>query len=413
MRYLIKDATVLKENQQTTGVDLLIENGVLLDMGSKLSDPNATIVEGEDLWVFPGFCDIGAQAKDPGYEHREDIQSLQKTGAAGGYTQIVVFPNTNPVVQNKAEVHYIQNSQDWDAPCTLHSIGAISQKCAGTDIAEMLEMNHAGALAFSDGRKPVQIGGVMLRALLYVKTFDGLIINRPEDESLFHEPQMHEGITSTSLGMRGQSSLAEEIMLERDLSLLKYTDSKLMVYGVSSAKSVEMIRQAKKEGLHVTAATCIWNLIYTDEDLSTFDVNYKLKPMLRSARDRQALIDGVKDGTIDIIVSNHDAYDAEDKKLEFPYATFGALGLQTMFSVYESYLASQIDILTFVQAISSKPKAILNLEQARLEQGQQVDLCVFDRKASWDYNASTNTSKCDNSPVMHQTLQAKHILTLN
>ena len=413
MRYLIKDASIVNGKDVLKGQDLIIENGILIKQGAGLVDDDAQEIKGEDLWVFPGFCDIGAQVKDPGYEHREDIESLQKTASAGGYTHVAVFPNTQPAIHAKAEVKYIKNSQDKKIPCSLTAIGAITKDCAGVDIAEMLEMNEAGAVAFSDGRKSLQIGGVMMRALLYVKTFGGLVINRPEDESLFHEPQMHEGITSTSLGMRGQAGIAEELMLERDLSLLAYTDSRLLVYGISSAESVKKIRAAKKAGLKVSGAVNIWNLIFTDKDLASFDTNFKLKPMLRSEADRKALIEGLKDGTIEHIVSNHDAFDAEDKKLEFPYATFGAIALQTMFSAYETYLSNELELHTFINALSANNRALLGMSELGLKEGEQVELCVFDRAAQWMYNEESNLSKCDNSPIFLKELKTKHILTVN
>ena len=267
MRYLIKNATILNGEDLLKGQDLLIQNNVLEKIGPSLEDTSAQEIVGKDLWVFHGFCDIGAQVKDPGFEHLEDIHSLQRTAGSGGYTQVAVFPNTNPAIHSKAEVKYIANSQDNKIPCRLSTIGAVTRDSLGVDIAEMMEMNEAGAVAFSDGRKSIQIGGVMMRALLYVKSFGGLVINRPEDASLFHEPQMHEGLTSTSLGMRGQAGIAEELFLERDLSLLEYTDSKLLVYGLSSAKSVARVRAAKQAGLKVSASVCIWNLIFTDKDL--------------------------------------------------------------------------------------------------------------------------------------------------
>lgn len=413
MRYLIKDASILNGKDVLKGQDLIIENGILLKQGAGLVDDDAQEIKGEDLWVFPGFCDIGAQVKDPGYEHREDIESLQKTASAGGYTHVAVFPNTQPAIHAKAEVKYIKNSQDKEIPCSLTAIGAITKDCAGLDIAEMLEMNEAGAVAFSDGRKSLQIGGVMMRALLYVKTFGGLVINRPEDESLFHEPQMHEGVTSTSLGMRGQAGIAEELMLERDLSLLDYTDSRLLVYGISSAESVKKIRAAKKAGLKVSAAVNIWNLIFTDKDLASFDTNFKLKPMLRSEEDRKGLIEGLKDGTIEHIVSNHDAFDAEDKNLEFPYATFGSIALQTMFSAYETYLSNELELHTFINAVSASNRALLGMPELGLQEGEQVELCVFDRAVQWMYNEESNLSKCDNSPIFLKELKTKHILTVN
>ncbi|MDG1295920.1 MAG: hypothetical protein P8P48_02200 [Saprospiraceae bacterium] len=413
MRYLIKNATILNGEDLLKGQDLLIQNNVLEKIGPSLEDTSAKEIIGKDLWVFHGFCDIGAQVKDPGFEHLEDIHSLQRTAGSGGYTQVAVFPNTNPAIHSKAEVKYIANSQDNKIPCRLSTIGAVTRDSLGVDIAEMMEMNEAGAVAFSDGRKSIQIGGVMMRALLYVKSFGGLVINRPEDASLFHEPQMHEGLTSTSLGMRGQAGIAEELFLERDLSLLEYTDSKLLVYGLSSAKSVARVRAAKQAGLKVSASVCIWNLIFTDKDLEGFDPNYKLKPMLRSESDRRALIEGLRDGTIEHIVSNHDAYDAEDKKLEFPYAEFGAIGLQTMLSAYDTYLSEEIDLSVFINALCRNNRALLQLDALELRQGMPVEINVFDRGQTWDYNAASNTSKCDNSPLFLRELKTKHILTIN
>lgn len=413
MRYLIKNLTILGEEGKPLQTDLLVEDGRLLKMATSINDESAELVEGEDLLGLPGFCDLGAQVNDPGYEHREDIQSLQECASAGGYTHVAVFPNTNPSIHTKSEVNYIKKAQDRNLPCSLSVIGAVTKDCKGTDIAEMMEMDQAGALAFSDGRNPLRIPGVMMRALLYVKSFGGLVINRPEEVELFLEPQMHEGALSTSLGMRGQAAIAEDLMLHRDISLLRYTDSRLLVYGISCAESVDRIRAAKEEGLDIKAAVPIWNLVYTDKDLAHFDTNYKMKPMLRSEHDRQALIEGIKDGTIDMIVSNHDAFDHEDKKLEFPFARFGAIGLQTLFPVYETFLKEELPLADFIRVTSEGPRQVLDLPAISLEEGEKINLAIFDRKAKWTLNEETNLSKCDNSPVYQKELNGKQILTIN
>ena len=239
--------------------------------------------------------DVGTQVGDPGFEHREDLRTASKAAAAGGFTAIVPHPNTMPTIHSKSEVNYLKNKTEGDL-VDFFPIGAISRDCEGKDITEMYDMHESGAVAFSDGQKTLQNSGLMMRALQYVKAFDGLVMNHPSDKALSQEGQMHEGKVSTSLGMKGIPSIAEELMVQRDLYLAEYTESRLHLFNISSERSVELLKNAKAKGIDVTASVPVLNLIYDETAIAEFDVNYKVLPPLREKSDIKALKRGIKNG---------------------------------------------------------------------------------------------------------------------
>ena len=415
MKVLIKKARIVDPSLDAKEVvmDILIEKGHIVQIESSLSAPDARLIEGNDLHVFPGFFDIGVQANDPGMEYREDFDSLRSAAAAGGYTGVAVFPNTKPTMQSKSEIKYCTNYNADAVPTELIPIGAISENCSGEELAEILDMKEAGARAFSDGKYPLQSAGLMQRILEYARIFDGLIINRPVNTQLIREGQMHEGYTSTTLGLKGVPSLVEELMLKRDIALLEYTQSRLLVHCLSSAEGVELVRKAKADGLDIKASVSIWSLIYTEESLVEFDTNYKMQPVLRSAEDKKALIEGVLDGTIDIIVSNHDPKEQEVKFLEFPYAESGVIGLQTVLAAYEMELSDKIPLQNFIQCISINSRKALNVNIPSVSVGQRVNIVVFDKGKSWVFDKNSNQSKSINSPFWDKSLPFKHVVSLN
>ena len=414
MKVLIKQARIVDPGGVHHGknVDILIQNGLIEKVGKTLTADVDVELKGNQLCVSPGWVDIGVQIGDPGFEHREDVSSVSAAAAAGGYSTLLSWPNSAPAVDTKAAVLYIRR-QTQGQLVEIYPIGAVSKLCKGEDITEMIDMQRAGALAFSDGHHPIQSAGLMLRALQYVKSFDGLIVNQPQETNIEPHGQMHEGAVSTSLGMKGIPNVAEELMAQRDISLTRYTGSRLHMANISSAGTVELVRQAKLQGLAITASVSVMNLLFNDEKVDGFDVNYKVMPPLRSETDRQALIAGVLDGTIDLITSNHTPLEDDRKKLEYPYAGFGVVGLETSFGALITHLGAQLNIEQLIQAFSTRTRSVFGLESASIKAGQVADITVFDPSQEWTYAADSVYSKSANSPFIGQKLKGKVLAVIN
>jgi dihydroorotase len=393
-------------------IDILIQDGIIRALGPGLTQPEAEVFEQEGLCVSIGWMDVGVFAGEPGYEYREDLQSLTAAAAAGGFTEIACLPNTNPPLDNKSSLSYIQNASK-SLPVLVHPLGAISEGCKGKDLTELLDMEQAGAVAFTDGLKPVQDNGLMLRALQYIKGVDGLIMNTPFDESLSHNGLMHEGTVSTSLGMKGLSRVCETMMLQRDIWLSSYTESRLHVQGVSSAASVDLIREAKKAGLKVTASVPVMNLCFDHEALEGFDENFKVLPPLRGQEDQKALWDGLRDGTLDSICSNHLPWDTEAKLCEFPYSEFGASTLEIAFSMLMTFKTGAIPLSQLIDLLSLAPRRILRTEVPTLAEGRPANLTLFHPGKKWTFQGEDASSKGINTPLQGKELQGKVIGTIH
>ncbi|MCC7246101.1 MAG: dihydroorotase [Saprospiraceae bacterium] len=412
MLIFIKNARIFSENGSTASQDILIRHGKIESIGQGLTPP-----EGAEIWDEPGLCvspgwmDIGAQSGDPGYEHREDLHTLARAAQMGGFTRVAIFPNTHPAIHSKSEVLYVQKKSAGELVNIL-PVGAISQECAGKDLAELYDMHAAGAVAFSDGEKSVQDAGLLLRALEYVKAFNGLIINEPYYKTIAAGGQMHEGVMSTSLGMKGIPALAETLMVQRDLSLLEYAGSRLHIHLISTAQSVELIRKAKNAGLNVTCSVAAANLCFTDEQLHDFDANWKVQPPLRSENDRQALLQGLRDGVIDMIVSNHNPRDIETKNLEFPYADFGMIGLETAFALCRTF-APELSLDMLIEKMAFAPRRILGLAVPEIKSGATAELTLFQPDAEWTFTTQHIGSRSHNTPLIGQNLRGKVLGVMN
>ncbi len=415
MNLLLKNVRLVTATEQTGPQDVLIQNGRIEAVGTEL--PTENNMETWDLagaCASPGWMDIGAQAADPGYEHREDLYSVARAAAAGGYTALAIFPNTDPAVHSKSEVLYVLN-KTAAGPVAVHPIGAVSSGCAGKDLAELFDMHQAGAVAFSDGRQSVQDAGLLLRAIQYARAFNGLIINIPHHHTIAQSGQMHEGVVSTMLGLKGLPALAEELMVQRDLSLLEYAEGRLHLHLLSTARSVQLIRAAKRVGLPVTASVAVANLCFTDHLLlgdtassqGAFDANWKILPPSRSAADVAALVEGVVDGTIDIIASNHTPWHEEAKNLEFPYAEFGMIGLETTFSLCRSHLHQVLSVQGLVEKLAVAPRRVLGLPVPEIKPGAMADLTLFDPDVEWTFTEKNIASKSKNTPFIGQAFRGK------
>jgi dihydroorotase len=410
MNLLIKSATITDPNstfnQQTT--DILIEDGVIVKIAAAIKS-DAEVFDASGMHLAPGFFDLNCNIGELGLETKEDLQSGTKAAAAGGFTGLALMPNTQPPVHSKSEVEFILNKAKGNL-VDIYPLGTISHKCEGKDMAEMYDMHQSGAKAFTDGKHPIQDAGLMERALLYVQGFGGLVFSYPEDRAIAGKAKVHEGEVSTLLGMKGIPALAEELMIARDLYLAEYTESKIHFTTVSTAQSVDLIRQAKAKGLKVTCDVAAHHLVLTHHDLLGFDSQYKVKPPLRTQNDVDALISGLKDGTIDAIVSQHTPHEIEFKDVEFEVAEFGMIGLQTALSLA---LQAGLPVDLLVQKLSVGPRQILNLAVPHIAEGQKANLVVFDAKQQWAYTKQNNQSKSYNSPFIGKQLTGKVLLTCN
>lgn len=409
---LLQQARIISGTGESVPQDILIQDGRIASIAPHIeATAEMEVWSSPHLCVSPGWMDIGAQTGDPGYEHREDLQTIVKAAAKGGYTALAPFPNTHPAIHSKSEVLYIKNKT---AHSGLHfyPVGALSQDCAGKDMAELYDMYAAGAVAFSDGKKSVQDAGLLLRAMQYVKAFKGLIINEPHHKTIAGGGQMHEGAMSTSLGMKGLPALAEEIMVQRDLSLLEYAESRLHIHLISTAKSVALVRAAKKAGLPVSCSVAVANLFFTDVQLKDFDSNWKVLPPLRAQIDADALLEGLTDGTIDFIASNHSPWEEEAKNLEFPYAEFGMIGLETVFALCRTFGADQLSVPLLVEKLALAPRRILGLPIPEIKIGAVAELSVFDPFAVYEYRAENTGSKSNNTPFTGQHFRGKVLGTI-
>ncbi len=412
---LLRQFTITDLNGPHNGqtLDLRIEDGLITEMAESLTAADKeSVMEGKGARVSAGFVDLGAYLGDPGHEEREDIASLRAAAIAGGYTTVATLPNTEPVRQSVADVAYLLR-QNGDHPVDLLPLAALSRHLEGKDLTEMLELAHAGATVFTDGPKRRVSGSLLKRSLEYAQAGDCRVMISPYDEALVPEGQMHEGTISTRLGLRGIPVMSEAIPLKRAMELLKYTEGKLIVHLISSASGLREVRRAKAAGLNVLVTVSAHHLQFTDEELATFDPSFKMLPPLREEDDRQTLIEGLKDGTIDAIVSNHVARHGEEKDLEFFYADFGALGLQTAFRQCLQTLGASLSIEEIVDKFTNGPRLLLGDSPLHLRPGAPACLTLFTTEGSSTFSASDIKGKTLNSPLIGKTLPGKIIAVVN
>lgn len=412
MNLLIKQAKVVDTNSPHNGkrVDILIQNGQLKSIRKNISSTNVKTVSGKNLHVSPGWFDMHVNFRDPGDEHKEDLNSGCRAAAFGGFTGVACMPATNPPLHTKADIEYIVGKAKGNI-VDVYPIGALSKGLAGKEMTEMYDMSQSGAVAFSDEKNPISSAGVLSRALLYVNMFNGLVISHSQDESIALEGQMNEGDTSTSLGLNGMPALAEEIMITRDVYLAEYTGSRLHFATVSTSNSVDIIRKAKKRGINVTAEVAAHQIGIDDTKLVGFDSKFKLNPPLRTRKDISALRKGLSDGTIDAICSDHNPEDVETKNREFDIASFGAIGLETTYSVANTH--SGLTSGELVEKMCLAPRKILGIEIPQLKNGEKANLTIFDPTLKWTFRSGDIKSKSVNSPFIDEPFTGKVVGVFN
>lgn len=412
MNTLISSATIIDHQSPYHGkkTDLLISNGEIVEMGKVTKKADRTI-EAKGMFLSIGWFDMRTTFGDPGLEHKEDIHSGLEAAKHGGFTGVAVLPNTQPVIQSKNDIQYLLSRSESHLT-DLFPIAAITRDTKGEDFTEMIDLHEAGAIAFSDGDVPIWQADILLKSLQYLQKFNGLVINKPENLRLNLFGTMNEGVSSTMLGMKGMPTLSEDITVQRDLSLLEYAGGRLHIANISSAKSIDMIRKAKKTGLQVTCDVASFQSLFDDEALSTYDTNYKVNPPFRNKKDNQAIIKGLKDGTIDVIVSSHSPHDEESKKLEFDLADFGIASLQTVASNIAT-LSQQVEMEQLIHQITYAPRNILKLDIPEIATGEMANLTLFDPTHDWTLDHKSNQSKAVNSPYFGTQIKGKTIAVFN
>lgn len=406
MKILIQSATISDPNSShhQKKKNVLIQNGKIIEISSKkiIADK---VIDAEGMILSTGWIDMGTFVGDPGLEYKEDLESAGKAAAAGGFTEIVMLPNTVPAVQSKNEVNYILKGND-SRLVQVHPIGAVTLKNAGEELTEMIDLNASGAVAFSDGLKPVWNTDILLKSLQYLQKFDGLLINHPEDIWLNMFGQMNEGKNSTILGLKGMPKIAEDLAVGRDIDLLNYSGGRLHFARLSSAKALELVRAAKKKKLNLTCDIAAYQALLDDSLLEEFDTNYKVNPPLREKADIEALIAGLKDGTIDVLISGHLPQDTESKVLEFDHADFGMINLQTFASQLAS-LSKHVDIHTLIEKVTQAPRQLLKLPLPVIEQDEKANLTLFNPTEKWIFTEELNRSKSRNSPWLGKEIAGR------
>ena len=402
---LIKSATIIDASSSfhNQKKDVLIENGVIKKIEDTI-DPKEdyTLVNKDNLHISCGWFDTSVSFGEPGFEERETIENGLKVAAKSGFTAVAVNANSNPVIDTKSSVEFLINKANGSAT-NLYPIAALTAKSKGIEMAELFDMQQSGAIAFGDYKKPIANDNLMKVSLLYAQNFGGLILSFPKNLAIAGEGIANEGINSTKLGLKGIPALAEELQIARDLFLLEYTGGKLHIPTISTEKSLQLIKEAKKKGLQVTCSVSAHHLILSDDELHGFDSNFKTNPPLRTNQDCKALQKGVKSGVIDIITSDHNPIDIEHKKVEFSEAKDGTIGLESLFGALNSVL----NLSDFIENITSKPREVFGIKPTSIAVGEMADISFFnpEEKNVFTKDAILSTSK--NSAFLNKNLTGK------
>ncbi len=380
--------------------DILLENGKIVKIADNILANGSEEINAEGLYVFPGLIDMHVHLRDPGYEYKEDIESGSKAAVKGGFTQICCMPNTNPIMDNKVVVSYVKHRAEEVAACKVHPIGAITKGEKGEQLADIGEMKKAGAVAISDDGVSVKNSRLMRLAMEYASGFDIKCLCHCEDKDLVDGGVCNEGLSSTIAGLKGIPRAAEDIMIARDLALAESLDVPVHICHVSTHSGVRLIRDAKKAGVKVTAETCPHYYAVTDEIITGFDTNTKVNPPIREEVDKQAILEGLKDGTLDCIVTDHAPHHINDKNVEYNLAAFGISGIETSFGFAITYLykTGVLTLNEIAEKMSAAPARILGLDGGELKEGGVADLMIADLDERWTIDPTKFISKGKNNP---------------
>lgn len=412
---IIKNGRVLDPANRLDKVcDILIEDGKIAKVGADLSVAGAEIIDAAGKVVAPGLIDMHVHLREPGQEAKENFVSGSRAAAAGGYTTIATMPNTKPVVDNAALVRSLQKRAAEESLVHIAIIGALTKGQRGEELAELGDMTEAGAVAFSDDGHYVQRAKVLLNGLDYLRAFDKVIINHDEDTTLIEEGCMNEGHRSAMLGVKGRPTVAEDIAVDRDILLAEYADARVHVAHISSARAVDMVRQAKKRGVKVTAEVTPHHLTLTDDCVDLTDSATKVNPPLRRQADVDVMVEGLKDGTIDAIVTDHSPHAEEEKDREYCLAPSGFPGLETALGVLltELYHTGKLDLNTLISKMTAEPAKLFALSGGTLSVGSPADIAILDLDREWTVEAENFYTRGTHSPFVGRRLKGRAVMTM-
>ena len=421
MNLLIKSAKIIDTNSKYHNkiMDVLIKDGKIDKIAKSIKGCKESLANGSEiefsannLHLSPGWFDLHANFSEPGNEQRETLESGSMAAAKGGYTGVMIMPNTIPSLDNKGMIKYIQNATTGNIVDILPA-GNLTMKQNGNEIVEMHDMSKAGCLAFTDDKKSIKRNEVLKIAMLYAKDCDALIMNFPNESSIANDGHMHEGAVSTKLGLKGIPSIAEEIMVDRDINICEYTNSRFHLSYLSTKGSAERIKKAKSKGLKISADVALHNLFLTDEALNNFDTRYKVMPPLRTKKDNKALIKALKEGTIDVITTDHSPQDNEHKRVEFDNAKNGIIGLESAFGLLGMHLVPELGLSQIIQNIAINPRKILGMNEATLIEGNRANVTLFNPDLEWVFTKDDIKSKSENTPFLGVKLKGKALAIYN
>lgn len=404
MKILLKSATIIDEasKHHLKKRDVLIENGTISKIAAKIpSSEKVMEVSLKNLHISQGWFDSSVSFGEPGFEDRENVENGLKTAAYSGFTSVAVNANSFPVTDSKGHIKFLKSKGEGNA-VSLYPIGALTTGSKGVDLAELYDMQNEGAVAFYDYKNPISNANLLKIALQYTQNFDGLVQSFPFDKSVAKNGVVNEEENSTKLGLKGIPALSEELQVIRDLYLLEYTGGKLHIPTISTKKSVELIRAAKKKGLNVSCSVSIFNITLTDDVLEEFDTNFKLLPPLRTNEDTKALIKGLKDGTIDAITSDHNPIDIEHKKVEFDHAYFGSIGLESCFGAINSVLGVE-DSVKKLTGLKDEFK----ITSEAIEESNTASITLFNPDDNWVFSEENILSTSKNAALLGRKLKGK------
>lgn len=415
MKTLLKGARLLDPGQNFDAImDILIVDGKIAEIKPDINISDTEIIDLSGKLATPGLIDMHVHFRDPGYEYKEDIESGSMSAAAGGFTAVACMPNTNLPLDNSSLIEYVKSKASKVGKVKVLPIGCVTKGQKGEEITEMGDMARAGAVAFSDDGKPVASASLMRKAMVYAAMFDRLIIDHCEDPSLFEGGQINEGRVSTLLGLMGIPSACEEIMVARDILLAREMKTPVHIAHISTRGSVELVRWAKREGVKVSCEVTPHHLTLTEEAVMDYDTNAKVNPPLRTKEDLEALLEGLKDGTVDAIATDHAPHHIDEKDLEFDKAAFGLIGLETALGVILTKVVGEngIPLNTVIEKMTVGPAKVLGLDMGTLKVGGPADITVIDLEREWTVDKDKFFSKGRNTPFHGFKLKGKAVMTI-
>ena len=415
MKILIKQAKIIDSSSKHNNkiCDILINNNKIEKIAKKIQiDSDTKIYKNENLHVSQGWFDMHVNFGQPGFEQRETIENGLNAAAKGGFTEVLLMPNTNPSIDNSSMIDFIKGFSKRNV-VKIQVAGNLTVSQEGKNIVEIHDMTNNGCIAFTDDKKSIQNNELMKIAMLYIKNSNSLLMNFPNDSKIQKNGVINEGKISTQLGLKGIPNIAEEMMLDRDITLCDYTESKIHESYISTERSVDKIKKAKEKGINITSDVALHNIFLTEEQVNNFDTRFKVLPPLRTKKDNKAIINGLKDGTIDVITSDHNPFEEETKKLEFDNAEFGIIGLESAFGLINKHLEKHLTLNEIIDKISNNPRKILGLKNNSIEEGNYANLTLFNPSNKWEFKESDIVSKSKNSPFVGEELKGKALAIYN